>query len=253
LGCAKLHVYYQECFANSHRSDSKKLHKTQLLAAQENLEEILFCPIHKKKLKEYACLTCNTAICADCSIIGTHKKHEIDSIQKGYEKIVIERVFLLAAHKEEVVGEFKTRAAGYDNLLKLSEDKINGIVSYLNATVELVKLAKKQVMDYLQILIKVIERKTAKTLDIIDNEVNGLLKDIEVVQESKDMLKKNIEYCKESVEKVNVANFEVYHKFIKSNEKIEKAKNVFDRWLLLFLAVIRLYLTCSRTCSNICR
>jgi len=100
LDCAKIHIYCQECFANCHKSDSKKSHKTQVLFAhksgQEKLEEILFCPTHTKKLKEYACLTCNMAICSECSITGDHKKHEAGSIQKGYEKIAIKYELIYA-------------------------------------------------------------------------------------------------------------------------------------------------------------
>ena len=220
LDCVKFHIYCQKCFTNFHRSDSKKSHKTQVFSApklgRDNLEEILFCLTHNKKLKEHACLTCDMAICPDCLITGDHKEHKADSLQKGYEK---------------VVNEFEARAVEHDGLLKLSENKSNMVLNYLNAIVKEIVSIKKEVQCYSHNVINLIEKKTAETVDIIDKEMASLREDIELLQKGKEGLKRNIENCQDNINKINMVSLEVYHKFTKNNGEIQNTRVAFYKWL----------------------
>jgi len=156
------------------------------------------------------------AICPECLVTGDHKEHKTDSIQKGYEK---------------VVNEFKARVPEHDNLLKLSETKSTMVSHYLNTIIEEIMATKKKVKCCSQNITNQVGKKTAEAVDIIDKQVASLRKNVELLQKGKKEFKKNIENYQNDVNKINIASFEVYHKFTKNNREIRNIKVIFDKWL----------------------
>jgi len=154
-------------------------------------------------------------------------------------------ILKLAWKNEKIVNKFKEGAAEHNNLLKLSENKSNMVLNYLNGIMEEIISTKKKVECCSQDVINLIKKKTSEIVDIIDKETNSLLKDIELFQRSKEELKKNIENCQDDINKIAVASLEVYHKFIKNNEEIVNTKVAFDKWLPIASEINKKYISPS--------
>jgi len=220
MNCAKLHLYCQKCYEISHECDSKKSHKIQAISkstsGQEDLEEMLFCQEHEKKYKEYACLTCNQSICSDCLIIGKHIGHEMNTIQKGHEKII---------------KDFKIRLSGYEETLKLLDTKKTPVTNYLNSTLEEIKSIKQKVIEDSQSLIKTIEEKTKEMIAIVDGEIESFSQNIKLLQKSAEEFKGIIKKCSESINNMEATNHENYYEFSKNIRELENTKELFNKWL----------------------
>jgi len=220
VNCSKLHLYCKECYETSHQSDAKKSHKIQEISAatseEERLEEMLFCQEHENKYKEYACLICNQSICPDCQIIGKHIGHKVDTIQKGYEKII---------------KDFETYLSEYEEMLKVLDINKTPIVNYLNNTLEEIKLIKQKIIEDAQNLIKTIEEKTKEIVIIVDSKIESFSQSVKLLQKSAEEFKETIEKCSESIKKMEMASHESYHKFSKSIRELECIKELFNKWL----------------------
>eukprot|EP00826_Nyctotherus_ovalis_P037068 TRINITY_DN3354_c0_g7_i1.p1 TRINITY_DN3354_c0_g7~~TRINITY_DN3354_c0_g7_i1.p1 ORF type:complete len:217 (-),score=31.51 TRINITY_DN3354_c0_g7_i1:776-1426(-) len=199
LSCVKIHIYCKRCFDITHESDFKRSHKTQLLSTitpgQENSEEMLFCSTHSRKYKEYACLTCNQAICLDCSAIGDHVGYKIGSIPKGFEKMA---------------EEFKANLSEYVELLKLSNTKCEAISKHLNGMQVEANTIKQKIVENSESLIKKIKEKTAESVEIVDKRVLELAKDAEPIEKSEEDLKGIIEKSNGITSNVTEATHEDY-------------------------------------------
>jgi len=219
MNCAKLHLYCQKCYETSHECDSKRLHKIQTISmatsGEEGLEEMLFCQEHGRKFKEYSCLTCNQSICSDCLIIGKHVGHEMNTIQKGYERII--RVF-------------KTHLSEYEEILKLLDTKKTPAMDHLNNTLEEIRSMKQKIIEDTQNLIKTIEEETKEMIAIIDSEIESYIQNIKLLQKSTQEFNEMIQKCSESIKKVEAANHENYYKFSKNIRELEKTKRFFNIW-----------------------
>jgi len=219
MTCAKLHLFCKKCYDLSHECDPKKLHETKKISittlGEEGLEEILLCQEHKKKFKEYSCLTCNQSICSDC-IIRKHKEHEIDTIEKNYEK---------------VIKNFNTSLSKYKEMLKLLDTNRTPIVNYLNKILDEIKSMKQKMMEDIQSLIKTIEEKAIEMMAIVDSEIESFSQDVKLLQKSTEEFKGMVEKCSESIKKMEVASHENCHKFFKNVRELEKIKELLNTWL----------------------
>eukprot|EP00826_Nyctotherus_ovalis_P037067 TRINITY_DN3354_c0_g5_i1.p1 TRINITY_DN3354_c0_g5~~TRINITY_DN3354_c0_g5_i1.p1 ORF type:complete len:439 (+),score=45.56 TRINITY_DN3354_c0_g5_i1:70-1386(+) len=188
------------------------LHPCMCLKKSHASEQLSVTIVQEKKLfKEYACLSCDQAICSDCSILGQHKDHNVSTIQKGYEK---------------VVERFESGLDGRKGLLEESDAiRIKALV-YFDFMSEKYESAKQEIVESTKELLQAIKQKTAEAISVVDKELYKL--------KNTKVLTTSIERFKEIVNKYKEGSCKHYYDFAKDNKELKSMKAFFDEWMLSF-------------------
>ena len=66
---------------------------------------------------DYYCTQCSTAVCCECKIFGSHKPHEISSINSVYEEKI--------NNLQNMLSEFRTTISEKDDQVKTLQSILN--------------------------------------------------------------------------------------------------------------------------------
>eukprot|EP01022_Parablepharisma_sp_SALTPOND_P018540 TRINITY_DN303_c0_g1_i3.p4 TRINITY_DN303_c0_g1~~TRINITY_DN303_c0_g1_i3.p4 ORF type:complete len:371 (+),score=41.62 TRINITY_DN303_c0_g1_i3:142-1254(+) len=191
--CPRFHLYCEDCYKASHKADNKKHHKIEKYNPESKaIFEEIYCQYHPKKVKEYACLTCNAPVCSDCIILGKHKGHHTDSFENELEK---------------TVAKFKEYAQEY-------KEKVVPSIKFENAILKL-KTMMKETEAAFALLNNMINEKCSEILSVIDN----------VIKE-KESIKNGIESTIKSgmnmIKSAKVRGYENYYSLCEITKKLRK-------------------------------
>lgn len=124
-----------------------------LNSTNEELLELLFCPIHAKKRLECYCERCKEPLCTEC-ILQSHNGHSVKSLTTVYKefrdytkqkKFQIENI-LLPCHKTLLAEEKEKRSA----LIQKANEMEKKIDAHTQSVIKLAKLFGEQTVSSLQ-------------------------------------------------------------------------------------------------------
>lgn len=224
--CTKNKIFCTNCFNFTHPPNSaKSKHSTRDVGEIEDegqIGEKVECPLHAGKEKEYACLECDVAVCANCIAYGEHCGHKMGNFAMGMEK---------AAGKFAADGAVEAGLSDFigkdkEKILKFIDDDIAKIQHVQKATEDafqkLLKLVGEKREEVATAIGKEIAKKTEErsSLDNASTELPSLLKDCgKILQDTQ-----------QNAKSITAAT---YDSFTTKYAKVRQMKSSLAKWSLV--------------------
>ncbi len=219
--CGECDQYFSnQCFEFFHKNQNLNHKGLQISAEQlakwQAQEAAKHCPQHITKSKEYACCTCDMAICEECAIYGEHRTHDRKPFDAGCGKIARELAGWVAEYQ-------RNAAAAADDLRK--------ITGYMDSTTENLKAMKNTTLENFEVLERLLADKKAEVLRIIDEMLEERAKARRNLDEVTTTLRNTMEECKAKMADGKERGCERYEYLLKKREVLKSLQGRLKKYL----------------------
>lgn len=170
--------FCDQCDEEAHNTAIRQRHVRMTLAEARALMEC--CPYHDDTRVEYFCTVCQTPVCINCKMIGSHSKgaaasHQLIPIKQAYEEALD-----AASHKDPI---FVKRKQEIDEKLADAEERLNQIIrNEKDVEAEIQRLANAAIERAKQLACEkaLIVRSSKLELERKQQEMESLTKFLEI-------------------------------------------------------------------------
>eukprot|EP00826_Nyctotherus_ovalis_P007010 TRINITY_DN1171_c0_g3_i1.p1 TRINITY_DN1171_c0_g3~~TRINITY_DN1171_c0_g3_i1.p1 ORF type:complete len:457 (-),score=138.02 TRINITY_DN1171_c0_g3_i1:155-1525(-) len=221
--CTKNKFFCTNCFNFTHPPNSaKSKHSTKdanEIQDERQIGEIVLCPLHPNKEKEYACLECDVVVCADCIAFGEHCGHKMSNFTTGLEE---------AAKKFTADGVIE---ANLKDLIDKDEEKI---LKFIDDDIAKIKHLQKTTEDAFQKLLELVDGKRKEVIAIIEKKVSKRMEERNNINNASEELFLQLEGCTKILQGAkanpNSINVSSYDSFTTKYSKIKQIKSALIKW-----------------------
>jgi len=164
-------------------------------------------------MKEYACLTCNYAVRADCATLGKHNGHSFGDFKEGFEKVA-----------NEFEAEMEVRMKESRELMKDVSEELEKGIKASQKTLEEIKINCEK-------LIKKICEKEKEMCKAIEEFITNQVDKLKETKTSQSQIENKFKECKYIIEKRNNANLDLYEQLLKKVSELKKVKESYEKFI----------------------
>ncbi|CAC5382968.1 unnamed protein product [Mytilus coruscus] len=201
--CKKIHLKVQTSI--KHHIVDVKSSETKTEMEHTTITDNIPCQIHERKLNCMFCRTCNHLVCPEC-ITDSHKKHDLDSIDK------------VCNEKKRELKELESKFSDTFTLCKIEDSKVNDFKTkykqFFAESVQKINQQEKLIIDEVRKYAKVLREQLESEKQRIEKSITEKEKNIAEVKENLLNNQSNIQEILDSNQAAKV--FSTYPEF---NEK----------------------------------
>ena len=135
-------MFCEKCDQEAHKSHIASKHKRMTLAEARALME--YCPFHKDTRVEYYCTECQTPVCIECKMIGSHSKgpaasHTLISIKQAYQDAIdaaSKEDPIFTKRRQEIKGKIESADRKLEVIIQNEKDTEQEIMRLAQAAID---------------------------------------------------------------------------------------------------------------------